>query len=94
MISVDPTKAAAIDRARTIPEAVAPAQARVALRRADLLDAVTAKANEIGGEVLDWFEYALSWRRENQHINTLGAALGLTAEQIDALFITAAGIEE
>lgn len=75
-----------------VPVSVTPAQARIALRRAGLYSAVLAAVEAADPEVGDWFEYGLAWERSNPYVAALGAALGMTEEQIDALFVSAAQI--
>lgn len=73
-----------------VPQAVTPYQARVALLGANLLAAVeNAVANHPDPRVKLVWDYALTWERASPFIEQLGGALGLTDEQIDALFIEA-----
>jgi hypothetical protein len=76
-----------------IPEQVTRLQARLALIEAGLWDAVTAYFNDPARTPVDlaFWEDAQTWRRDDPVIAAAGAALGLTAEQIDALFTDAAG---
>ncbi|GBU19354.1 MULTISPECIES: hypothetical protein [Methylobacterium] len=69
------------------------AQAKIALHRAGYLDQVKVLVEEEGGEVAIWFAEANMWQRANPHVETLGAALGLSAAQIDDLFRLAAQIQ-
>lgn len=75
------------------PAKVTAAQARIALRRANLLPAVEAAVAAAGGETAIWFEYATEWRRDSQHVAALAGALDLSAARIDELFRTAASVE-
>jgi hypothetical protein len=68
---------------------VSPRQGRLALLSAGLLDKATAAVNAAGGATLITWEYASIWERNDPLIIQLGAALGLTAAQIDQLFTTA-----
>jgi len=73
---------------------VTPYQARRALRDAGLLaqvEAIVAAAQADSDIRLAW-DWAVEWRRDSEMIAQLGAALGLSAEQIDALFASAAAI--
>lgn len=73
---------------------VSPLQARKALKAAGLLaqvQAMVAAAPEDDDIRLAW-DWALTWERDSPFVATLGAALGLTAEQIDALFTQAAAL--
>ncbi len=77
-----------------IPTSVSPYQARVALTRAGLFDAVEAiMANEsTPAEAKIAWEYAVVFDRHSTFIATLAPALGLTEQQIDELFVLAATI--
>ena len=73
-------------------------QARLAMLGAGILDQVeTAIAAMEGDEGraarIDW-EYALDVRRDWPLINALGSQLGLTEQQIDELFISAAAVPQ
>ena len=79
------------------PLAVTMRQARLALLGAGLLDMVnTAISNMPGVEGdaarIEW-EYAHEVRRDSPLVSGLAAALSLTEEQLDQLFVVAAGIE-
>lgn len=71
---------------------VSPAAARVVLRNAGLLVAVEAavEAADPHSDLRIFWEYSEVWRRESPFIAQMGAALGLTVEQIDDLFAQAA----
>lgn len=74
-----------------VPQSVSPFQARAALLAAGLLATVEAAVEaHPDPKVKLVFEYAMIWERHSQFITDLGGALGLTAEQIDDLFIAAA----
>lgn len=76
-----------------VPQTVSAAQARIALGRAGLLGAVEAFiAAAADAELKIWWEYETVFRRESPRIAAIGAALGLTAAQIDALFRDAAAV--
>lgn len=75
-----------------VPQSVTPYQARCALDAAGLLDAVEAIVAQSTRQTRNAWEYGISVERNSPMINDLGAALGLTAAQIDQLFITANGI--
>lgn len=78
-----------------VPEAISPAQGRIALKRAGLLEQVIALVDASGSnsELEIWWDYATLWERNNANVIALGEALQLTAEQIDDLFRTAAAID-
>ena len=80
--------------ALSIPKEVTPYQARIALLQAGYLDAVEAlMANpETPAAARIAWEYAISFQRHSAFINALASALGLTEEQIDNLFRSAAQV--
>ena len=74
---------------------VGPYQARVALLRSGLLDEVEAlMANPTtDAEIVIAWEKATVFKRNSTMIIGMGAALGLTEQQLDDLFVLAATIE-
>lgn len=80
-----------------VPQSVEMAQARLALLQAGLLSQVDAAIDAIPEAAqreaarVEW-EYRTIVRRDSQLVVSLGAALGLTGEQIDELFRQAAGL--
>ncbi len=73
-----------------VPASVSPAQAKIALYEAGLLDQVEALVADYPYRPVSiWWTSALSFEREHPYLNALGLELGLTDEQIDALFIAA-----
>lgn len=82
--------------APAVPEVVSMRQARIALLAAGHLAAVTAAIAAmpgIEGDVarIEW-EYAQDVRRDSPLIGALAPAVGLSSEQVDALFLAAAGV--
>lgn len=74
-----------------VPAAVSKAQAQMALLNAGLLDQLEAAiAAHPYRPVRIWYEGANVWERAHPYVSTLAPELGLTEEQIDALFIAAA----
>lgn len=69
---------------------VTPRQARLALLVAGLLDQVDAAVTTAGGATKITWDYATEINRNDPLITSIGAALGLTSAQIDALFAHAA----
>lgn len=68
-------------------------QAFAALAAADLLDDATAAVTAAGGVALLAWNNAIEFRRNSPTIAALAGAVGLTAEQLDALFLAASEIE-
>lgn len=75
-----------------VPQTVSPRQARLALLGAGLLDQVNNLLNAAGGANLITWEYATQINRTDALIAALAGSLNLTAAQIDALFVAAAGL--
>lgn len=75
-----------------VPPVVTMAQARIALSRAGKLAAVQSVVDGQGGETLLWWDYASEVHRSNPLVASLGAAVSLTSDDIDALFRTAATV--
>lgn len=81
--------------AKIKPTVVSAYQARVALYHAGLLDAVEAMVSDpnTAMEVKLAWEYATEFHRDNPFILALAPQLGLTEEQLDALFEAAAQVQ-
>ena len=78
-----------IPPAPVIPSTVSMRQARLALLQVDLLDEVeTAIANGTRADQITW-EYATEVNRSDTLVVNLSAALGLTEQQLDDLFLLA-----
>lgn len=78
-----------------VPQAVTRFQARAALHMAGLLPMVEALMTDPGTDALArlaWTD-AQEFRRQSPTIAQMAVTLGLTDAQLDALFITAAGID-
>lgn len=79
------------------PQVVSARQAKRALLAAGLLGDVEAAIEAISDATereaarIDW-EYATEFRRDNEMLNSIGAALELTEGQIDDLFIAAGAV--
>lgn len=75
-----------------VPASVSMRQARLALLSAGLLDQVNALiATQSQATQIEW-DYASDVWRDRDLVASLGAGLGLTGAQIDALFIAAKAI--
>ena len=73
------------------PLSVTPAQAKIALFEAELLDQVEALVADYPYRPVSiWWTSALAFERGHAYINALALELDLSDEQVDALFITAA----
>ncbi|MDG9927414.1 MULTISPECIES: hypothetical protein [unclassified Pseudomonas] len=81
----------------TVPDEVTMRQAKLALLAAGLLDDVETALDGLPGDEgraarIEW-EYSSVMRRDKPFVVAIGSAVGLSGEQIDQLFIAAAGIE-
>ncbi len=65
---------------------VSPRQIRLALTAAGLRATVETAVKAGSQDLKDWWEYALEIERHHPMIEAMGAQLGQTPEQIDALF--------
>lgn len=79
-----------------VPQSITMRQARRALLAAGLLDDVAAAIAAMASPAkeaaqIDW-EYSSTVERHNGLVASLGPALGLAEEQIDALFVTGAAL--
>ena len=74
------------DVASIVPQTVTPRQARLGLLSMGLLDQVGVAVEQAGSAAKITWEYATTIDRTDALVNDLGAALGLTTEQIDDLF--------
>ena len=79
------------------PTSVTMRQARLALLQAGLLDQVDAAIASLPDEMqrkaaeIEW-EYANTVNRDSAFVQQLAAGLGMTPEQMDELFVVAAGL--
>lgn len=79
-----------------VPAKITMRQARLVLFTAGLLNSVNTAINALPSPakdkaLIEW-EYSNDVVRHNGFVSTLGPALGLTEEQIDALFIAGAAL--
>ena len=76
----------------SVPEQVEMAQARLALLQAGLLSAVEAAIPNMGQAAQIEWEYRSYVRRDNVLVNEVKTLLGWTDQQMDELFVLAAGL--
>jgi hypothetical protein len=75
-----------------VPDSVSMMQAQLALEAAGKLDAVTAAVAAADAKTKIYWATATALHRDHPVVLALGAAVGLTPAQIDALFIAAEGL--
>lgn len=80
--------------APSVPASVSMWQAKAALAASGKLDAANASVAQVGNPALSiaW-EYATDLSRESPALAAIGAAIGLSPADIDALFIQASNIK-
>lgn len=85
---------ARIDELTSVPEmaSITPRQAKLALYGAGLLDAVESAVAGADRVVQIHYQDATVWTRNDPVLAGLANALGITDEQLDQLFATAAGL--
>lgn len=67
-------------------------QFRLGLLSAGLLSAVTAAVENLGEAARIEFEYASTVKRDNILVTSMIGMLGLTGEQVDAMWVNAANL--
>jgi len=73
-----------------IPFSITPAQGRMMLLQMGLLTTVKSAVEYSGdGALRIFWEYALSWDRDNIHIQTMAVMLDMTEDQTDDFFTEA-----
>ena len=81
---------------QAVPEVVTMRQARLALLGAGLLSQVDVTVNAMpaphDAALRIWWEYSTTVERNNATVLQLASALQLTSQQLDALFVAAAGL--
>ena len=71
---------------------ISPRQIRQALTRAGLRTAVEAAVAAGDQDLKDWYEFSTAFERLNPQVTAMGAALGQTSEQLDALWALGASL--
>jgi hypothetical protein len=65
---------------------VSPRQIRMALTRTGLRSAVEDAVSNGSQDLKDWWEFSTVFERPNAEVVAMGAALGVSPEQLDALW--------
>lgn len=79
-----------VETAPVIPGSITPRQLKLALLDAGLLDAIEAFVAAAPREVQIGWNNTVEYLRTDALLNEMAAAFGMTAEQIDGIFIAAA----
>lgn len=69
---------------------VSPRQIRQALSAAGLRESVEAAVQAGDQNLKDWWLFSTFFERDNAEVNAMGIALGVSVEQLDALWLLAA----
>lgn len=76
-----------------VPYSITPGQGKIMLRRIGKREQVEQIVAQSGdGELQDWYEYALSWERENPYITSMANLLGMSEQDLDEFFVGASEI--
>ena len=78
--------------ASPVPASVSPRQIRQALTRSSLRAPVESAIAASDQDTKDWYAYATEFQRDNPHVAAMGAALGVTSDQLDQLWILAGSL--
>lgn len=81
-----------LDTPEPVPSSITNFQARAALMQAGLFDQGDAAAKAAGGVAHQAWEYGNVFERNSPTIAALAAGLGLSAKQVDDLFVVASGL--
>jgi hypothetical protein len=81
------------ERKAMIPASITPTQGRILLKQMGLLDQVNAMVENAGDPALQiYWEYSLSWDRENPYISSMANLLGMGEEDLENFFVQASAI--
>ncbi len=75
-----------------VPQSVTPWQIRKALNQTGLRSAVEAAVAAGDQDTQDAWAFATEFRRDHPLVTALGAALGKTEAELDAIFVLAGGL--
>ena len=82
------------ERRAMVPFSITPTQGRIALKLMGLLDNVnTMIENSEDAALKIYWEYSLSWDRQNSYISSMANLLGMTEQDLDNFFIEASQIQ-
>lgn len=81
------------ERRALVPYSVTPTQGRIQLKQMGLLDQVNQMIEASDDDALKiYWEYSLSWERNNSYISSLANILGMSENDLDNFFIQASQI--
>ena len=80
-----------------VPYSVSPRQIRQALSKIPYQTTTLRAAVEVAiassdQDTKDWYAYATEFQRDNPHVAAMGAALSVTSDQLDQLWILAGSL--
>lgn len=77
----------------SVPFSITPTQGRIRLVQMDLMNTIkTLVEDSTDEEMKIYWEYALSWDRDNSYIQAIASAVGMSEEDLDTFFIEASQI--
>jgi hypothetical protein len=79
-------------RVANVPQMVSPRQLRQALTRLGLRAAVENAVANGSMDTKDWYEFSLSFDRNNVEVNNMATALGVSARNVDDLWTLAGSL--
>lgn len=77
-------------QARAGLQPLTPRQVRLVLNQSGLLDSVEAAVAAAGRELVIWWEFSVSYERTNPLVIQMAADLGVSPEQVDAIWAAGA----
>lgn len=81
------------ERLAKVPQSITTTQGRIALKLMGILDQVNTMIENSNDESLKiYWEYSLSWDRQNSYISSMGNLLGMSEQDLDNFFIEASNI--
>lgn len=72
-----------------IPQSITPRQIRLQLTAIGMRQAVEDYVASASLDIKDWWEFSLSYERNNELLISTSTALGMTSEQLDQFFVEA-----
>lgn len=74
-----------------VPQSVSPLQIRLALLSLGILETIKTAVENASGEILEMWRYAKSFDRDDTSINQMASTIGISQQELDNIFIIAAG---
>ena len=82
------------ERRAMIPFTITPTQGRIRLKQMNLLEQVVLLVENSADEELQiYWEYALSWDRDNTFVRQMALELGMSEDDLDNFYLTASQLK-